>query len=113
MDNDKRDIRTIVRSYEQDGKIKHIYQTIGTAWISEHASKITLQIETLPVNKDWTGKCWADKPYEKKTSDLDNLNEFDNDINTIKAIGDVKRDVLPSDEEMDKPIDLTDVIIPF
>ena len=54
MSNDeKRDVRTIVRSYEKDGEIKNIYQTIGTAWVSEHGSKITVQLETLPIFKDW------------------------------------------------------------
>jgi len=101
MSNDeKRDIRTIVRSYEKDGEIKNIYQTIGTAWVSEHGSKITVQIETLPIFKDWNGKCWIDKPYEKKDD-----KELTHEFNKIAT------DNLPDDDEADKPIDLSE--IPF
>lgn len=99
MSNDeKRDVRTIVRSYEKDGEIKNIYQTIGTAWVSEHGSKVTIQLETMPIIHNWNGKCWADKPYEKKD---------DTPMPQEKVMEAAFKDNLPNDEDGDKPIDLS------
>jgi len=65
--DDRRDARAIVRTYKDtDGKDKNIYQTIGTAWVSPHGSTVTIQLETLPISKDWNGKIYINEPYEKK-----------------------------------------------
>ena len=101
--DERRDVRAVVRIYkDNDGKDKNVYQTVGTAWVSPHESTITVQIETLPISKDWNGKLYINKPYEKKEE-----GKFDKDIETIKAIGEVK-DELP---DMDKPIKIDG--IPF
>ena|SRR3990167_1975180 len=107
MSDEKRDVRAIVRTYKDtDGKDKNVYQTVGTAWVSPHESTITVQIETLPISKDWNGKLYINKPYEKK----DETGKYDKDIATIKAIGDAKKDIVLEDID-DKPIDLSE--IPF
>lgn len=66
-ERERRDVRAIVRSYKdkETGEDKNVYQTVGTAWVSPHASTITVQIETLPISKDWNGKLYINKPYEK------------------------------------------------
>ena len=105
MSDERRDVRAVVRTYkDNDGKDKNVYQTIGTAWVSPHESTITVQIETLPISKDWNGKLFINKPYEKKDG------KYDKDIETVKAIGEVKKDVVLEDID-DKPIDLSE--LPF
>lgn len=100
MSDEKRDVRAVVRTYKgDDGKDKNIYQTIGTAWVSPHESTITVQIETLPISKDWNGKLYINKPYEKKETD------YSKDVEVLKTI----KDVLPTDEDMEKPIKIEDV----
>lgn len=66
MSDEKRDVRAVVRTYEKDGEKKNVYQTVGQAWVSEHGSKISIQIETLPIDKNWDGRLFINKPYEPK-----------------------------------------------
>jgi hypothetical protein len=95
---ERRDARAIVRTYKDDeGKTKNVYQTIGSAWVSPHASTITVQIETMPISKDWNGKIYINAPYEKKSeSPTHELNKQ------------IHKDVVLEDID-DKPIDLTEV----
>ena len=74
-ENERRDVIAIVRSYKdkETGEDKNVYQTVGTAWVSPHASTITVQVETLPINKDWNGKLYINKPYEKKEQNEPNV----------------------------------------
>jgi len=65
MNDGKRDVRAVVRTYIKDGETKNVYQTIGTAWVSPHESTISIQLDCLPINKDWNGKLFINKPYEK------------------------------------------------
>jgi hypothetical protein len=105
--NEKRDVRAIVRTYkDNDGKDKNVYQTIGTAWVSPHESTITVQIETLPISKDWNGKLYINKPYEKK----EEPNKYDNDNKMVEELGKARQDVVLEDID-DKPINLSE--IPF
>jgi 23S rRNA A2030 N6-methylase RlmJ len=100
MSDEKRDVRAVVRTYKEDGKDKNVYQTVGTAWVSPHESTITVQLETLPINKDWNGKLYINKPYEKKE-------DYSKDVETLKNI----KDVILTDEDMKKPIDIS--AVPF
>jgi len=87
--DERREARAIVRTYKDtDGKDKNVYQTVGTAWVSPHASTITIQLETIPIGKDWNGKIYINEPYEKKQDKPDNL---------------------PTEEDMEKPIKLSEV----
>lgn len=66
--NEMRDVRAIVRTYKdkETGEDKNVYRTIGTAFVSPHASQITIQLEALPMDKSWNGKLYINKPHEKK-----------------------------------------------
>jgi len=90
-DDERREVRAIVRTYidKETNKDKNVYQTVGTAWVSPHASTITVQLETVPISKDWNGKLYLNKPYEK--------------------VDDKPKDILPTDEDLDKPIDTSTV----
>ncbi len=106
MSNDeKRDVRAIVRTYKDKdtGEDKNVYANIGTAWVSPHASTITIQLDTLPISKDFNGKLYINRPYEPKgdTTPLKQHEVFDQ----------VHKDNLPDDDIEDKPIDLSK--IPF
>lgn len=102
MSNDeRREVRARIRQYEKDGEQKWFYQTVGTAWVSEHGSKISLQLDTVPVSPEWDGKFYINKPYEKKTED-------DKPMPQSKVL---EHDNLPNDEDLDKPFDASQ--IPF
>ena len=107
MSDEKRDVRAVVRTYfdKETQKDKNVYQTVGTAWVSPHESTITVQIETLPISKDWNGKLFINKPYEKKDE-----GKFDKDIEMVKELGKARQDIILEDID-DKPIDLSE--IPF
>ena len=47
--DERRDVKAIVRKYEKDGEEKNYYITVGTAWVSEHGSKISIQLDAVPV----------------------------------------------------------------
>lgn len=81
--SERRDIRAKIREYEKDGEKKAYFQTIGSAWID--GDQISINLDVVPLN--WDGKAFLNKPLEKKP------------------------DVLPDDEELEKPIDLSQ--IPF
>lgn len=66
MADERRDVSAIIRTYEKDGEKKNVYTKVGTAWVSEHGSKISIELDVLPVSKDWNNKLYINKPYEKK-----------------------------------------------
>lgn len=92
------DIRAKVRTYKdpKTGEDKNVYATIGTAWIGDKTNSI--QLDTVPVN--WDGKAFLNEPYQK-----------DAPMTQSQALNSGK-DVVPEDID-DKPIDLSDVNIPF
>lgn len=99
MSNDeRREIRAKVRTYKdkETGEDKNVYRTVGTAWVSEHGSKIKIELETTPVN--WDGVAFINKPYEKKS---------DQPLSQAQALNSGK-DVVPLEVD-DKPIDLSEV----
>jgi hypothetical protein len=100
MSDERREVRAKVRAYEKDGETKNVYATVGTAWVSEHGSKISIQLETVPVTPEWDGRLFINKPYENKDSTPIKQHE----------VIEKTRDNLP-DYDFDKPISLQD--IPF
>jgi len=97
MSDERREIRAKIREYEKDGEKKNYYATIGTAWVSEHGSKIKVQLDTVPVN--WDGAFFINKPYEKKDEPMTQAQALNNG-----------KDVVLEDID-DKPIDMSE--IPF
>ena len=102
-DFERRDARAKVRTYMKDGEEKTVYATIGSAEVSEHASVIKVYIDCLPLNFD--GRIYINKPYEKKEEPKDD-NQLTHEFNQK-----VTQDNLPTDEDMEKPIQLSE--IPF
>ncbi len=68
MTDEKRDVRAKIRTYKDKdtGEDKNVYATVGTAWVSEHGSKIVISLDSVPVGTEWGGKLFINKPYEKK-----------------------------------------------
>lgn len=64
--SERREVKAIVRKYEKDGEEKNYYITVGTAWVSEHGSKISIQLDAVPVSEEWNRKLYVFKPYEAK-----------------------------------------------
>ena len=49
--------------------------TVGTAWVSEHGSKISIQLDAVPVSEEWNKKLYVFKPYEKEQSGYEKAKE--------------------------------------
>jgi len=95
-----RDIVAPVREYmDKEGNKKTETMKIGTARVSEHGSVIQLFIKTTPLN--WNGTAFVNRPYEKKE---------DRPLKQHEVIEKV-HDNEPTEEDVDKPIDLSQ--IPF
>ena len=102
MSNDeRREVRAKVRTYKdkETGEDKNVYTTVGTAWVSEHGSKISIQLESVPVTPEWDGRLFINKPYEKKDQPM-----------TQSAALNGGKEITP-DEIDDKPVDLSS--LPF
>lgn len=71
MTDEKRDVRAKIRTYKDKdtGEDKNVYATVGTAWVSEHGSKIVINLDSVPVGTERGGKLFINKPYEKKEDD--------------------------------------------
>ena len=100
--SERREVKAIVRKYEKDGEEKNYYMTVGTAWVSEHGSKISIQLDAIPVSEDWNKKLYVFKPYESKEES--GYEKAKNVANSLK-----KDDVI--EDVGDEPISLDD--IPF
>ena len=66
MNDERREVRAKIRTYEKDGETKNVYMTIGSAWVSEHGSKISIALDAIPVSQDWDKRLYINKPYEPK-----------------------------------------------
>lgn len=73
--SERREVKAIVRKYEKDGEEKNYYMTVGTAWVSEHGSKISIHLDAIPVSKQWNKKLYVFKPYEKEQSGYEKAKE--------------------------------------
>ena len=83
MADERRDIRAVVRTYKdkETGEDKNVYATIGTAWVSEHGSKISLTLETTPVN--WDGRAFINKPYQPKDTAPEDISGEPVDLSSV------------------------------
>jgi hypothetical protein len=55
----KYDIKFPARTYKVDGVDKTYWTTHGTLWIDDKTQKITIQLDSLPLYKEFTGKLWV------------------------------------------------------
>lgn len=100
------DLRVKTGSYEVDGKTKNRYAEIGVLFASPHFSNMYMQIDTLPINKDWDGRIYVN-PRNDKTEETTSTQP----ITQHQVLEEAHRDNLPNDEDVDKPISLSE--IPF
>lgn len=80
--NEMRDVRAVVRTYKdkETGEEKNVYRTVGTAFVSPHGSTVTIILETRPIDPNWNGKLYINKPYEKKDDEPEVDNKDDDPI---------------------------------
>jgi hypothetical protein len=79
----KYDIKFPARTYKVQGVDKTYWTTHGTLWVDDKTQKMTIQLDSLPLYKDFTGKMWV---FEQ--SEFAPKNDF----------GGASRDGLPDDD---------------
>jgi hypothetical protein len=94
-------LRVKTGEYESDGKTKNRYAEIGVLFASPHFSNMYMNIDTLPISKDWDGRVFVN-PIEQADTDESPTHKFNKEIT---------KDILPTDEDIDKPVDFSE--IPF
>jgi len=106
-------LRVKTGEYEQDGKTKNRYSEIGVLFASPHFSNMYMNIDTLPISKDWDGRIYVNPIDENRIiQTADDIapksdNELTHDFNK-KITNDVVLEDISSD-----PINLDDLAIPF
>jgi len=101
-------LRVKTGEYESDGKMKNRYAEVGVLFASPHFSNMYMNIDTLPISKDWDGRIYVNPIEENRTIQVDDYK----DTSPISQDQVLKiADNLPTDEDMDKPVDLG--AIPF
>lgn len=51
--------------YGEEGNKKNRYSDVGVLFASEHFNNMFIQLETLPINKDWDGRIFVN-PIERE-----------------------------------------------
>lgn len=97
-------LRVKTGEYGEEGNKKNRYSDVGVLFASEHFNNMFIQLETLPLNKDWDGRIYVN-PIESE----DRVVRDDTPMTQHQALNNGK-DVVPVDID-DKPIDLSE--IPF
>ena len=97
-------LRVKTGEYPDGDKTKNRYSDVGVLFASEHFSNMFIQLETLPINKDWDGRIYVN-PIERE----DTVVRDDTPMTQAQALNGGK-DFAPEDID-DKPIDLSE--IPF
>jgi len=92
--------------YEKDGEKKKPWSKAGAVFKDSETGNISIKFEAMPVG-EWSG--WM-KVFNNSSDGNIRDGKYDKDIETIKAIGDAKKEVVLEDID-DKPIDLSE--IPF
>jgi hypothetical protein len=58
----KYDIKFPARTYKVQGVDKTYWTTHGTLWVDDKTQKMTIQLDSLPLYKEFTGKMWVFEP---------------------------------------------------
>jgi len=98
------DLRVKTGEYEKDGKTKNRYAEIGVLFASPHFNNMYMQIDTLPISKDWDGRIYVNPREIVKPKD-------DNPMPQSAVMDKAFEDKLPTDDEGDKAPDYSK--IPF
>lgn len=94
-----------------DGKMKNRYADVGVLFASPHFNNMYMNLDTLPISKDWDGRIFVNPIEENRTIQVDDFKDdkqLTHELNqklTEKPI-----DVILEDID-DKPINLSE--IPF
>jgi len=99
------DLRVKTGTYEQDGKTKNRYADIGVLFASPHFNNMYMQIDTLPISKDWDGRIYVN-PREQPKPTVKDDKELTHEFNKTMT-----QDNLPTDNDMATNIDISQ--IPF
>ena len=98
-------LRVKTGEYSDGEKTKNRYSDIGVMFASEHFNNMFLQIETLPINKDWDGRIYVNPIEDRENT----IVRDDTPMTQAQALNGGK-DVVLEDID-DKPINLSE--IPF
>lgn len=101
------DLRVKTGSYLADGKTKNRYAVIGVLFASPHFSNMYMQIDTLPISKDWDGRVYVNPRNEKNEESINLDNRPISQHEVLEVAG---KDNLPNDDDLSKPLDFE---IPF
>jgi len=93
--------------YLKDGVEKTRYVTVGEYFATDHNGRQSIKLYATAFSEEKWLNIYLDKEDGQEPLDA---GKYDNDIATVKAIGDAKRDFVPEDID-DKAIDLSE--IPF
>lgn len=105
-------LRVKTGEYEQDGKTKNRYSEIGVLFASPHFNNMYINLDTLPISKDWDGRIYINPIEENKIiQTVDDIVTKDEKELTHEFNKTLTEDNLPTDDDMDKPIELSE--IPF
>lgn len=97
------DLRVKTGSYEKDGKTKNRYAVVGVLFASPHFSNMYMQLDTVPISKDWDGRIYVN-PREDRKPDTRPIAQHE-------VLEQAHKDNIPTNEDVEKPINLSD--IPF
>jgi len=102
------DLRVKTGEYEKDGKTKNRYAEIGVLFASPHFNNMYMQIDTLPIGNEWDGRIYVNprpqEPPKDTPTPQKSDNELTNDFNKTML-----QDNLPNDDDVDKPIDMSEI----
>jgi hypothetical protein len=101
-------LRVKTGEYESDGKVKSRYSDIGVLFASPHFNNMYINIDTLPINKEWDGRIFVNPIEENRTIQVEDFKDdkqLTHDFNKK-----LTQDVILEDID-DKPINLSE--IPF
>ena len=105
-------LRVKTGEYESDGKTKNRYAEIGVLFASPHFNNMYMNIDTLPISKDWDGRIYVNPIEENKVIQTADDFKESRPIAQHEVLEQAKKneDVIIEDID-DKPIDLSE--IPF
>jgi hypothetical protein len=78
----KYDIKYPARKYKSQGVEKTFWTTHGNLWIDDETKKMSIQLDSVPVGQEFTGKLWIfeQKPNAPKNQFGDGASLVDDDI---------------------------------
>jgi len=78
----KYDIKFPARKYKSQGVEKTYWTTHGNLWVDDATKKMTIQLDSVPVGQEFTGKLWIfeQSEYAPKNQFGGGASRVDDDI---------------------------------